>query len=478
MKVLFAASEAYPLIKTGGLADVAGALPAALRDLDIDARLIIPAYPQVENFIKITDEPIDLGDPLGAGPTRLLRAVGPDGKVPIFLVDCPTLYDREGGPYVNPKGEDWADNHLRFGLLCRAAATICTSGAIFGWQPDVFHGNDWQTGLTAAHLVQWGGRRTATVFTIHNLHYQGLFDPSVLPAVGLRQESFGLHGVEFHGMVSFLKAGLQYSDRLTTVSPTYAREIQGPAFGRGLDGLLAGRSRELKGVLNGVDYALWDPANDPAIPASYSAKNLAGKKKAKAALRETMGLAPDHDGPVIGIVSRMTEQKGLDLVLAAIPHCLTQGAQVCILGSGDSWLEDGFKFAQEINPGMIGVRIGYDENLAHLMVAGSDCFLVPSRFEPCGLTQLYALRYGTIPLVRRTGGLADTVEDAGTEGSGTGFLFDHATPDDVVWTVGRAVDYFNKPSIWKSLQQRAMAKDFSWQRAAEAYLATYNEIVW
>ncbi len=476
MRILYLTSEAYPLVKTGGLADVAGALPRALREAGEDVRMVLPAYPSVLDRAEGKGVRVSVGDPLGIGETGLIPARLPGSDQFLWLVDNP-IYDRAGGPYVDSQGEGWRDNHIRFALLSRVAAMITVAGGFLGWKPDIVHANDWQTGLVPAYLARWDGVVTPTVFTIHNLHYQGNFDPWVLSSVALPPEMFSLSGVEFFGRVSFMKAGLQYSRKITTVSPTYAREIQTPELGMGFNGLLASRSADLHGILNGVDYDIWNSAADPHIPARYSASRMAGKAECKTALQRELNLTEDPNAPLIGMVTRMTGEKGLDLVLDALQPILETGAQLAILGAGDSYLERSFAVAAAGKPGRVGTRIGFDEPLAHRIQAGSDMLLVPSRSEPCGLTQLYALRYGTLPIVRHTGGLADTVIDIGDMDLGTGLVFGAPDPNDLIDAIRRGVELFARKTDWRKVQKRAMSEDFSWLRAARGYAALYRDML-
>jgi len=476
MKVLFVVSEIYPVIKTGGLGDVAGALPVALGELGVEVRVMLPAYPAVLDAVEDLGEAVSLGDPLGVGEIRLLVGRLPQSGITVWLVHCPALYDRPAGPYGDAVGRDWPDNHLRFALLARAAATVGDVGALLDWRPDVLHAHDWHAGLVAAYLHFRAGRRPATIMTIHNLAFQGNFPAAMLEQVGLPPECFSIDGVEFHSQLSFLKAGIRYSDRVTTVSPTYAREILTPALGCGFDGILRQRGAEFRGILNGIDYRAWDPATDPLIARTYDAGHLARKAANKQALAKRLGLAESPDGPLIGVVSRLTDQKGIDLVLGALPNLLAMGVRLALVGSGDSSLEEAFKDAAVANPGRVGVWTGYDEPLAHQIQAGADLLLVPSRFEPCGLTQLCALRYGTVPVVRRTGGLADTVIDASRGKEGTGFVFEAPTSLALSGAVSRAVEVYRKRTTWRALQRRAMEQDFSWSRAAREYLDLYREL--
>jgi starch synthase len=474
MRVLFVASEAFPLAKTGGLGDVAGALPAALAAAGVDVRLLMPAYPAAKAAVAARARRIALGDSLGFGEASLLERRMPDSGVPLWLLDCPALYDRPGGPYLGPDGRDWSDNALRFGLLGRVAALVGAGGLGF-WQPDVVHAHDWQAGLAPAYLAAWRANRVASVFTIHNMQYQGLFGPEALDPLGLPSASFSVAGLEYYGRVSFLKAGLHYSDLITTVSPTYAREIQGPTEGFGLHGLLAFRAADLVGILNGVDYAVWDPRRDVHIDHRYGPDDLEAKAENGTALRRRLGLDAALDRPLAGVVSRFVEQKGIDLLAAALEEIVATGVQVAALGSGDPLLEKAFVRAAAAHPGAVAVRLGYDEALAHQFMAGCDMLLVPSRFEPCGLTQMYALRYGALPVVRRTGGLADTVTDADADGAqGTGFVFEQPQAAGLATAVRRSVALFRRPAAWRAVQRRAMAEDFGWARTAGRYVEVYQ----
>ena len=466
MKVLFVTSETYPYMKTGGLADVAYALPGALRAIGVDARILMPGYPAVLDGLpgpKIVAALKDL--PGQAGPARLFLGEAPN-DVPVYAIDCPGLFARPGNPYTAPDGSDWPDNYRRFGALGRVGASFPGD-----WQPDVIHAHDWQAGLAIAYpALERPQDRPATVFTIHNLAFQGRCSPAFMGELRLPPHTYSVDGVECFGAVSFLKAGLFYADKITTVSPTYAAEIQTPMGGRGLDGLLFNRRHDLVGILNGVDTEVWDPESDPNVPVRYNAYNLGAKAANKAALRGELGLA-ETSGPLCVAVSRLSEQKGLDLVLGSLGTLLSRGGQLAVLGSGEWWLEDGFRGAEAANPQNVAVRLGYDELLAHRLQGGGDAILVPSRFEPCGLTQMYGLRYGTLPIVRHTGGLADTVQDWRT-----GFVFGAPTPLDMATAFHRACDAFYNPGHWHWMQQQAMAEDVSWKASAERYLALYREL--
>jgi starch synthase len=464
VRILFATSEALPFLETGGLADVAYALPAALAALGADIRLLIPGYPAVLDGLGGADTVAELaGLPGQIGSARLLLGRSPT-SVPVYAIDCPSLYARPGNPYLGPDGSDWPDNYRRFGALGRVAA----DWPLRDWRPEIVHGNDWQAGLAPAYLSLAGGNRPATVFTIHNLAFQGLFPARVLAELGLPPSSFAIDGLEYYGQVGFLKAALWYADALTTVSPSYAEEIQSEPLGFGLQGLLRGRAADLVGILNGIDTVAWNPAADPHLPVRYDAARLDDKAGAKAALRRELGLA-EAPGPLAVAVTRLTDQKGMDLVLAALPALLAEGGQLAVLGAGDSALETSFAAAARLEPGRVAVRLGYDEPLAHRLQGGGDVVLVPSRFEPCGLTQMCGLRYGTLPLVRRTGGLGDTVRDGKT-----GFVFGPATPEALAAAWRRAVSAFADRRLWRQMQHRAMRENVSWRRSAERYLALYR----
>jgi starch synthase len=482
MRVLHAAAELYPWVKSGGLGDVAAALPPALLAAGIEVRLLLPGFGAfLDAFADITDI-ARLRTPYAAERVRLARARLPDCGHLVYLVDHPPFYDRPGSPYADPQGRDWPDNHRRFGLFGWMAAALA-GGADPAWRPDLLHGHDWHAGLAPAYLAASARPEAAvpSVFTIHNLAYHGAFPAAAFADLALPPAFFSIDGVEFFGQVSFLKAGLYYADRLTTVSPTYAREIQTPAFGCGLDGLLRSRAAALSGILNGVDPQIWDPRHDRVLPQLYGIADVeAGKARAKAALRDRLGLAQQGEAPIFGAVSRLTPQKGLDLVLAALPALLASGAPLARLGSGDGDLEAEYARAARSHGGRVAVALGYDEALAHLIIAGSDIVLVPSRFEPCGLTQLYALRYGTLPLVRRVGGLADTVVDADAvtlaEDRATGLTFGAATAEALAAAIGRARALYRERALWQQVMRRAMRQDFSWSAAARKYLALYREL--
>jgi starch synthase len=482
MRVLHVAAELYPWVKSGGLGDVSAALPSALSALGVDIRLVLPGFRGfLDAFPGITDA-VRLQTPFAAERVRVGLARLPGTERSAYVVDQPSFYDRPGNPYAGPDGQDWPDNHRRFGLFSWVAAAIAR-GADPNWRPDILHGHDWHTGFAPAYLSASppATGRIPTVFTIHNLAYQGLFSAVALAELALPPEFFAIDGVEFYGFVSFIKAGLFYADRLTTVSPTYAREIQTPTFGCGLDGLLRSRSSDLTGILNGVDPQVWDPRSDPNLPRPYGVEDApAGKRAAKAALQRRLGLEEREDAPLFGSVTRLTPQKGLDLLLAIVPEVVAGGCQIAILGSGDSDLEHGFAAAAMAHPGRVAVEIGYNEGLSHLIIAGSDVILVPSRFEPCGLTQLYALRYSSLPLVHRVGGLADTVVDATSvtlaDGTATGFAFDSDDAPALLAAIERARGLFREPALWRRMMRQAMAQDFSWAAAARQYRVLYDDL--
>lgn len=479
LRVLHAAAEIFPLVKTGGLADVVGALPPALAAAGADVRLLLPGMPAILDAVARPRKIAEFGPAFGAARVVLrlgrfkggAKGVADSEGVPAYIIDAPWLYAREGGPYQGPDGKPWDDNLQRFALLGWVAAQVAAGGLDPAWQPDILHAHDWHAALGCSYLHANPGAAARSVFTVHNLAYQGLFPQGDFPLLGLPQRLMHPDGLEFHGWLSFMKGGLVHADRITTVSPTYAREITTPEFGCGVEGVLQARAADLSGILNGVDPAHWDPATDRALAARYSAADLSGKAKCKAALQREFGLRTRADAPLIGVVSRLSGQKGLDLALAALPALLAEGAQLALLGSGDAALERAFLEAATAHAGEVGVRIGYDETLAHRVIAGADIILVPSRFEPCGLTQLYGMRYGTLPLVRRVGGLADTVDEA------TGFAFDAASADALVAAARHALLTLREPARWRALQQAAMARDHSWAAAAARYMALYRSML-
>lgn len=477
-RILFATSELFPLAKTGGLADVSAALPAALASLGADVRLVMPGYAEALDRARDKRAPIPLGDLLGLGETQLVPARTPDTDLPLWLVDCPALYRRRGGLYLDPEGRDWPDNALRFGLLCHAVTRVALGTPGTEWLPDIVHLNDWQLGLVPALLAARSGARPASVLTLHNLAFQGVFPAEILPRLGLPDGWFTPDGVEYYGQVSFLKAGIRFADCLTTVSPRYADEIQTPEFGCGLDGLLRTRAADLVGILNGIDYASWTPEDSTNIPYPYNASDLSGKRACKAALQNEVGLGAEPDAPLIAYVSRLTEQKMADLLPEIGPALANDGVQLTVCGEGDRSIEQALRDLEARFPLRIAVRIGYDEALARRILAGADMLAAPARFEPCGLTQMYAMRFGAIPIVRHVGGLADTVIGHGELKSRfrpktTGFAFERPTASALVDAIRRACSLFRTPAAWRAMQVRAMRQDFRWRRPAERYLDLY-----
>jgi len=479
LKVLHAAAEIFPLVKTGGLADVAAALPPALARAGADVRLVLPGLPAIADAMIEPRAICYLGAVFGAARVTVRFGRLPGLDVPAYVIDAPYLYRRGGGPYQDARGVAWPDNLQRFALLGWVAAHLAAGEVDPAWVPDVVHSHDWHAGLAPAYVAAHPPTEAASVHTIHNLAFQGLFPLLEQVAVGLPAAFMAHDGVEYHGQLSFMKAGLQFADRVTTVSPTYAREIATHEFGAGFDGVIRSRGGDVSGILNGVDGEVWDPATDAALAERYSAADLAGKARCKQALQAELGLTQEPDAPVFGLVSRLTHQKGIDLVAAALPVMLGGGAQLVVLGAGEPALEVALKGAEAAHPGRVVVRIGYDEALAHRIVAGADVILVPSRFEPCGLTQLYGLRYGTLPLVRRVGGLADTVVDSTLENLGddhaTGFVFDAFDAEPYVAAVRRACTLFTRRAEWERVQQRAMAQRFDWDVAAAEYQASAGD---
>jgi starch synthase len=477
VRVLSVASEVFPFVKTGGLADVVGALPAALAHEGVAVRTLVPGYPGVVDALS-GGETLYTFAHLHGGPARLLASS--TRGLDLLVLDAPHLYARPGNPYCAPDGSDWPDNALRFAALA-ACATAIGRGIVAGYRPDIVHAHDWQAGLAVA-LLHYGGKpRPHTVMTVHNLAFQGVFPPHLLATIGLPPHAFAIDGVEYHGAISYLKAGLALADRITTVSPSYAAEIRTPEGGMGFDGLLRTRADVLAGILNGIDESVWNPATDAHLAARFDARHRGRRAPNKAALQARIGLALEPHAPIVGVISRLTWQKGMDLVAAALPELLGGGAQLALLGSGEGWLEERMTTAARAHAGRVATVIGYDEALAHLMQGGIDALLVPSRFEPCGLTQLCALRYGAIPVVARVGGLADTVIDANemalVAGVGTGVQFAPVTREHLVLATTRALQLWRTPPAWRRLQARAMATDVGWTRPAKKYAAIFRELV-
>ncbi len=477
LKILFVSPEVEPFVKVGGLADMVGALPKELAALGHDVRIVCPAYGSVKRVGEWRPLPEPLGVDVGVAAlwARTWEAALPGAAVPVYFLENNDFF---GAPevYDSPWGSR-EDNDLRFAFLSRGALALCQQ---LGWIPDVVHGHDWTTGLLPVMLnttlrdTPLG--QAATVFTIHNLEHQGYVPTRVIDFARLPWGEFHRDQLIIGGGVNLMKTGLFHSTKLTTVSPTYAGEIKTPANGFGLDPVLRFRAGDLVGIVNGIDDVSWDPATDRALPANYSAADLTGKAACKAALQAHFGLEVDPGIPLFGVVSRLAAQKGLDLLADALPHILDRmKVQVVLLGSGEAALEGAFKWAMQAYRGRFGAHLGFDGKLARRIQAGCDFFLMPSRAEPCGLTQMYAMRYGTLPVVRATGGLVDTVENfVEGQGRGTGFVFHDATAPAILHTVGWAcATYYDRPGEFRGLQQRAMAQDFSWRRSAAAYVQTY-----
>ena len=482
IRVGFCTSEAVPFAKTGGLADVAGALPRALADAGCEVRVVLPAYGSIDRaafgFRAIGETAV----PVGASrlPVQFLEATLPGTAVPVYLVANSHCFDRAG--LYGEGGRDYPDNLRRFALFCRGTLALLRH---LGWTPQVLHCQDWQTALLPVWLRTepreslFAG--TGTLFTVHNLAYQGLFPPEQLPLTGLGPEVFTPAGIEFYGKINLLKGALVFADLLTTVSEQYAREIQTEEFGCGLEGVLRARAADLIGILNGVDYSAWDPATDRHIAANYTPDQIAGKAVCKDDLQRAVGLTPDRKAPLIGMITRLADQKGLDLVSAVIEQVLEMGAQLTLLGTGDPVYHTRFRAIGDRYRGRAAVTLGFDDALAHRIEAGADIFLMPSRYEPSGLNQLYSLRYGTVPVVRKTGGLADTIEDATpdalTRGVANGFVFETYAPAALLDAITRALAAFRTPEVWRRIQNTGMRQDFSWGRSAARYVAAYRRVL-
>jgi len=479
LRILFATSEAFPLIKTGGLGDVSSGLPAALSAMAQDVRIVLPAY----GDILAGELPLKkrAGISVYGEAVTVLEGAMPGSGVPVWLVDHPGCFNRRGNPYLDADGQPWQDNAERFALFCQAVVRIALDSAGLDWQPDIVHCNDWQSGLIPA-LLSRHTDRPGTVFTIHNLAYQGNFPYSSFEALGLPESFWSPDALEFHEQMSFIKGGLVFADKITTVSPSYAEEIQTEAYGCGLHGLLAHHRDRLSGILNGIDTTQWDPSSDPHLVKQYdTATMVPGKQANKQVLLSSMGLPGMADTPLIGMVGRLVAQKGIDLLLDVLDECLRLPMQLVILGSGDARFERKLSAAAARHPDRLSVTLGYNEALAHRIEAGADIFLMPSRFEPCGLNQLYSLHYGTLPVVRRVGGLADTVVDATTEniqlGCANGIVFDTADGISLLKAVKRAIKLYHDTRILNQLRLTGMQQDVSWQRSAKDYLDLYDRIL-
>lgn len=476
LSVLSVASEAVPLVKTGGLADVAGALPAAVAPHGVEMTTLLPFYPAVEaarGKLKVVHEWTSL---LGE-PARLLS--GKLGRHKLLLLDCPAMFAREHGPYGDGAGKDWADNWHRFAAFGRAAADVA-SGAVKGRKFDLVHAHDWQAAMTLAYLRFASDKPDLpAVMTIHNMAFQGYYEARIFPELGLPAAAWSVDGVESYAGVGFLKAGMQAANVITTVSPTYANEIRQPDFGMGLEGLITMRGDRVRGILNGIDPAVWSPVSDPVIPARYTHKTLAKREKNKRAIEVEFDL-DESNGPLFAVISRLTWQKGMDVLPEVLDHLVGIGGRLALLGSGDAVIEKALHEAAARHPGRIGLRIGYDEALSHQLQAGADAILVPSRFEPCGLTQLYGLAYGCVPVVARTGGLSDTVIDANPAALAaevaTGVQFDGVHYHALRAAIDRVIALYHQPRVWRRVQRNGMKADFSWDASGQAYADLYREL--
>jgi starch synthase len=488
LRILFVTSEAFPLIKTGGLADVSGSLPAALQKIKHDVRILIPGYPAVLSKLLNPSYLTTISNLPNVGAINIVMGEMPDTGVPVMAIQSPDLYERAGGPYVDENSQDWQDNAARFGTLSLVAAILSgENNPLKDWVPELVHCNDWQTGLTPAymHFMQANQpqlKQAKSVLSIHNLAFQGCYSADWVHRLGLPPESFQIDGLEYYGQLSFLKAGIFYADGLSTVSPTYGKEIQTEAYGFGLQGLLTQRGQEIHGILNGLDTHEWNPATDPYLPHHYDVKKLAGKAKVKADLQTRLGLAVDAKTPLLGVVSRLTHQKGLDMLLECAETLIQQHqCQLAILGSGEKSYEQGFQSLASQFPGKVSTTIGYNEELSHQIMAGCDIFIMPSRFEPCGLNQMYGLRYGTPPVVTNTGGLADSITDTHeqtlADNTATGFVMPSANTYQLLATTSRAIQCFHDTKTWKSVQQNGMRQNLDWSNSAQRYVEMYEEIL-
>ncbi|CAN5336434.1 glycogen synthase GlgA [soil metagenome] len=476
-RVLAVASEVFPLVKTGGLADVVGALPAALAPHGVEMRVMVPGYPAVMRALTDRQELRRYGHFYGAGSAAVVA--GKAGNLNLIVLDAPHLFDRPGNPYLGPDGADWPDNWQRFAALSRAAADM-GAGKVPAFVPDIVHCHDWQAGLAVAFLRYATRRAARTMVTIHNLAFQGNFPATIFPSLGLPAAAFAVDGVEYYGGVNYLKGGLQLADAITTVSPTYAAEICTPENGMGLDGLLRARRNVLTGILNGIDVDVWNPATDESLPARYDAARLGRRSENLRAVEQRFALEPG-EGPIFTVVSRLTWQKGMDVLAQSAEALVASGARLALLGSGDAALEAMFKVAATRHPGRIGVVTGYDEHLAHLLQGGADAILVPSRFEPCGLTQFYGLRYGCVPVVARVGGLSDSIIDANdaalSAGVATGIQFLPVETGGLGTAIARAVALYRDRAVWTRIQKRGMKADVSWEKSAGRYAALYRDVL-
>ena len=483
MRVLFVTSEVFPLVKTGGLADVSGSLPSALQNLGVDIRILVPGYPAVLKQLDNLKQLAVLKNLPVIENAELMMGTILDTDINVLVIKAIGLYERDGGPYVDANGQEWLDNPVRFGILSKVAAVISgPNSPIIDWQPDIVHCNDWQTGLTPAYMKLVEHTSAKSMISLHNMAFQGCYAPGWLTTLALPHSNFTVEGFEYHGQLSFLKAGIFYADSITTVSPSYAKEIQTAEFGFGLEGLLSKRGNELKGILNGIETDEWNPESDPHLVKTYSVTNLAGKKEVKRALQERLGLQIDANAPLLGVVSRLTHQKGLDMLVPILQQLVDVGCQFALLGSGESALENSFRHLANNNPKKVSVTIGYNEPLSHQIMAGSDMFIMPSRFEPCGLNQLYGLAYGTPPIVNATGGLADSVVDTNIitfkNKTANGFVISEASSTSLLSCIKQALNIFNNDAkAWQQIQKNGMRLNLSWDKSALEYLAEYQKLL-
>ena len=483
MKVLFVSSEVFPLIKTGGLADVSGSLPNALQGLGVDIRILMPGYPAVLKELTGLQAIGALHHLPHIDHAELLLGTIKETQVKVIVIKAAALYERDGGPYADGNGLEWQDNPIRFGVLSKVAAILASDQSpIADWRPEIVHCNDWQTGLAPAYMQLTEHSKAKSIISLHNMAFQGCYAPQWVESLGLPSSGFSIEGFEYHGQLSFLKAGIFYADAITTVSPRYAKEIQTAAFGFGLEGLLSIRGDEIKGILNGIEIDEWNPETDKYLVKNYSHKDLTGKQQVKAALQQSLGLNIDADAPLLGVVSRLTHQKGLDMLIPHLQALIDQGCQFALLGGGEMGLEASFQNIAIHNPGRASVTIGYNEPLSHQIMAGCDMFIMPSRFEPCGLNQLYGLAYGTPPIVNATGGLADSVIDSNAahlaNKTANGFVMVEASAEGLMASITRAVDmYRHDKNTWLQIQQTGMSQNLSWDKSAQEYYALYQTLV-
>jgi starch synthase len=476
MQVLAVASEIFPLVKTGGLADVTGALPLVLVEQNVVVRTLVPGYPSITGKFRKKKPLLQYQDLHGNGAQVF---AGETSGLELFVLDAPHLFDRVGGPYSDKSGVDWQDNWRRFAALSRVGADIA-SGAISGYRPDLVHAHDWQAALTLAYMRYGTASAVSSIMTVHNLAFQGQFGAEIFDELDLPRDAMSIEGVEYYGGVGYLKAGLRAATAITTVSPTYSLEIRTPEFGMGLEGLLTTRAPDTVGIVNGIDTDNWNPETDPLLAARFSMRAVKNRAANRRVIEERFGLDKD-DSPLLCVVSRLTWQKGIDILTSYAEAIIGTGAKLAVLGAGDQALEIALVAASLRHPGRAGVVIGYDETLSHMMQGGCDAILIPSRFEPCGLTQLYGLRYGCVPVVARTGGLADTVIDANeaalAAGVATGFQFAPDNGEAFMHAVRRVVaTYANRP-VWSAMQKQGMKADVSWKRSAQRYIELYNALI-